>query len=117
MQIIFTILSSVWMLVRNTPTAIRYLPKILALIGKIKEAFPADKVKEVFNMFIDMINNAASDTPQHDNTGNSIGDTEEEKQRRRFGRLRNRMDVASNITDSEAQEFCALHRIQHFETA
>jgi len=117
MQTFITILSGLWTLIRNVPVAIRYLPQIIALIGKIKEAFQADKVQEVFRMVTDLINSVAPTTKQQDNTGNSIGDTEEDKSRRRFIRFRNRMIVADNLTDKEAEEFCAQHHLSHITIA
>ena len=86
---------------------LRYLPLILNLIGRIREAFDPEKIPEVIKAFQELI---AKITPAAGSAGETPANPAEEK-KRRWRRLKTRLDVAGAITDTEAQEFCSTYRI------
>ena len=100
---IFQSLSVLWTVARNTPAVLRHLPTIILLIGKIREAFASEQVKEVLKAFIDLIGKSEV---QHDSVDNTKSDDEKDNQRRRFRRFRNRMDVACDLSDGEVCNYC-----------
>jgi hypothetical protein len=89
---------------------LRYLPLILNLIGQIREAFNPDKVPEVIKAFNELIVKIAPHAPTTDSVGTqSVNPVGEKK--RRWRRLKTRLDVACTISDDEAQEFCNTYLI------
>jgi len=84
---------------------LRYLPLILNLIGRIRQAFDPDKVPEVIKAFQELI---AKIAPTAESTGETPANPAG-KQKQRWRRLKTRLDVASAISDTEAQEFCSTY--------
>ena len=86
-------------------SVIRYLPAVIAFIGKLREAFGSEKVQEAIQALNDFIGKIAPPAPTTDSTGTISANTEKEKQRR-FGRLINRTRLAGRVTDREIQTIC-----------
>ena len=100
------LLSLLLTVARCTPAILRHLPAALALIGKIRDAFGSAAVQEFLKALHAFIDQMSPPTP----TVNG-GDNPKQEQRRRLFRFRNRLEVAGILTDTEAQELCALHSI------
>jgi hypothetical protein len=103
-----TILSLLWMVTRNTPAILRHLPAALVLIGKIRAVFGSEAVQEFMTALHTFIDRIAPPAQAADGTGTTQTPPKQER-RRRFFRLRDRLEVAGIITDAEAQELCAQH--------
>jgi hypothetical protein len=86
---------------------LRHLPLILNLIGRIREAFNSEKVPEVIKAFQELITTI---TPATGSAGETPANPAGERTRR-WRRLKTRLDVASAISDTEAQEFCSTYHI------
>jgi hypothetical protein len=87
-----------------------YLPLILNLIGRIREAFDPEKIPEVIKAFQELIAKMTPPAPTAESTGTTPANSTGEK-KQRWRRLKTRLDVAGAITDTEAQEFCSTYRI------
>ena len=91
---------------RCTPAILQHLPAALVLIGKIRDAFGSEAVQEALKALQALIDKLSPPTPQVDRVDPT--NPKQEKRRRLF-RFRNRLEVAGILTDTEAQELCALH--------
>lgn len=89
---------------------LRYLPLILNLIGKMREAFDPEKIPEVIKAFQELIAKMTPPAPAVDSAGTTPANPAGERTRR-WRRLKTRLDVAGAITDIEAQEFCSTYSI------
>ena len=114
-------LSTLWTVLRSSPTALyylfvvlRYLPAMIAFIGKLQEVFGSEAMQELMKALHAFINRIAPPIPAAD--GVIPVNTKQEKRRRLF-QFRNRLEVAGILTDAEAQEFCAQHHFNPYEMA
>jgi hypothetical protein len=111
--------STIWTLLWNLPT-------ILALIGTIREAFQSERVQEALATINELIAKICPPAPTAESGGkeptggrgqqHSPVNPDGEK-RRRWLRFRNRINVAQNLSDAEAHEFCVQHNINLYELA
>jgi hypothetical protein len=93
-------------------TVLCNLPMILALIGKIREAFDSQKVSEVLGTLQELITKIAPPAPTADSTGETPANLEAEKQKR-WLRFRDRIKVAKTINDKETYDFCSTHYLNN----
>ena len=98
-------ISTIITVIRFIPAILAALPTAFALIGKIREVFGNEQIKEVIKAFGEFIDKIAPPVPATENTTNIPANPEREKRRRLF-RFRNRIDVAGMMTDDEAQTLC-----------
>jgi hypothetical protein len=112
MKTFTTLLSLLWSGMRNSPTLIKNLPTIILLLGKIREVCASEPFQDTLKMFFGLFGKDSSEEIEQDSSANK-----EERQRWRFLRFRNRVEVASNMTDSQAQFFCAQRSTHNNETA
>ena len=115
LQTLTTILSVSWTVMRNTPAVLRHLPMLFRLIARIKNSLGSEQVQEALQVLINAVKTMFPDAIQQDGTRKTTGNTD--TPRRRFLRFRNRMDVACDLTDKDAEDYCNQHHISHFETA
>jgi len=107
-------------IIRNAPALISLLsmilaalPRAVALIGKIREAFDSEKVKEAIQAFNEFIGGIAPPAPTADSTGTIPANPKQEK-RRRFRRFMNRIRIAMCMSDTDEQNLCAKYNIQPY---
>ena len=115
MKILSVIVSVLWMCLRHSPTALYYLPTVLPVILKFREAFGSDKVQEAFKALGEFVSKIAPPAPTADSTGTIPANTERER-RWRFTRFMNRTRLAGDITDNEVRNICAAHLIKPYES-
>ena len=89
---------------------LRYLPLILNLIGRMREAFDPEKIPEVIKAFQELIAKIAPPAPTTESAGETPANPAGEK-KQRWRRLKTRLDVAGALSDTEAQEFCSTYSI------
>jgi len=99
MNIVFTIL-------RNAPAFFALLPQIIALIGKIRQAFGSSKTQDAISAFAELVDRiAASDSASTDSR---------RANRRRFCRFMNRTRVAGQMPEYEVRDICDKHLIEPY---
>ena len=116
MKTLSLVLSTFWIVARNTPAILRHLPAALVLIGKIRAVVGSEAMQEFMKALHAFIDRIAPLTPATDGTG-TIQTNPKQEQRRRLFRFRDRLEVAGIITDAEAQELCAQHHSNPYEIA
>lgn len=85
-------------------TIIRYLPAVYTLIGKIREALGDEKVQDAIGAFVKLVESVSPPAPSVDSAGENPHTPPAEKRKRLF-RLKDRLKLASGITDKEVDEF------------
>jgi len=101
-----TLLSLLLSVARCTPAILRHLPAALVLIGKIRAMFGSEAVQDALKALQVLIDRLPPPTPATDGI---TPDNSNQARWRRFFRFRNRIIIASIITDTEAQEICDQH--------
>ena len=116
-------LLTLWTVMRSSPAIIRYffvvlryLPTLIAFMGRLQEVFGSEAVQELMKALNAFIDRVAPPAPTIDGTGTIPANLKKE-QRRRIFRFRNRLEVAGIITDAEAQELCAQYHSNPYEIA
>ena len=113
-------LSTIWLIIRSSPKAmyyvslaLYYLPTILPLVAKLREAFGSEQVQAVFKAWSEFIDRVAPPAPTADSAGEIPANREREK-RWRFTRFMNRTRIAGQITDNEVQNICDAKHIKPY---
>ena len=114
-------LLTLWTVMRSSPAIIRYffvvlryLPTLIAFMGRLQEVFGSEAVQELMKALHAFINRIAPPTPA---TDKSIPANTKQEKRRRLFQFRNRLEVAGMLTDAEAQELCAQHHFNPYKMA
>jgi len=113
MQTLTTVLSVLWMIMRNTPTVIRTFPALIALLWKLREAFGSEAVQAAIKAFGEYIDRIAPPAPTADSAGSVPANLKREK-RIRLIRFMNRIQLAGQIPENEVRELCAQNLIRPY---
>jgi hypothetical protein len=97
-------------------TILLYLPQVIGLIKQIREAFPPETTQPILQAFKELLNKIAPPAPTPDGTSTTPVNPDVEKQKRWF-RFKDRMTVATTITDADATELCNLYCVQSYNIA
>jgi uncharacterized membrane protein len=102
--------------IRNVPALLVLIPQLLAIVGKIREAFGSDKVQEAIQAIAELFNSngIALPAPTTDSTG-SVPANPKQERRRRFAWFRNRTRAMGCASSEETRAICNAHNIQFLE--